>query len=353
MFVSLEKSVSFGRLIMERYDIYFKGVVFMKAYIHEFGQLKNGEVERPIAGRGEVVVQLKTAGVNRRDLYIRNRRSDEEEALVLGSDGAGVIKSVGEGVTNVAVGAEVIINPALRWYDNSVAPPEEFDILGMPDHGTFAEEIVISAEQVESKPAYLTWEEAGAIALAGLTGYRALFTKGELQAGQTVFIPGAGSGVATYLIQFTKNIGARVVVTSRSEEKRREALALGADVALDTNEDWLQALGNETIDLVIESVGRATFNRSLGVLKQGGRIVVFGATTEDTVELDLRTFFYKQQQLFGSTMGSREELREMLAHIEKYETRPVIDRVFDLQDAAEAFAYLEQSKNFGKIVFKI
>lgn len=325
----------------------------MKAFIHEFGQLKYGEIAESVAGKGEVIVRLKSAGINRRDLYIQNRRGTDAEALVLGSDGAGVVESIGEGVTNVAIGDEVIINPALRWYEESVAPPATFDILGMPDHGTFAEKIVISAEQVEPKPAFLTWEEAGVVALAGLTGYRAMFTKGQLKAGETVFIPGAGSGVATFLIQFAKNIGARVIVTSRSEEKRKQALALGADIALDTNEDWQAALLDETVDLVIESVGRATFNRSLGCLKKGGRLVVFGATTEDTVELDLRSFFYNQQQLLGSTMGSREELKNMLAHIEKYETRPVLDQAFQLEDAAEAFQYLEESQNFGKIVFDI
>lgn len=325
----------------------------MKAFIHEFGQLKNGEVKDPVIEKGQVIVALKTAGLNRRDLYIPNRRGQEKEALVLGSDGAGIIEAIGEGVTNFSVGDEVIINPALRWYENSVAPPVEFDILGMPDHGTFAEKIAISAEQIERKPAYLTWEEAGIVALAGLTGYRALFTQGNLQAGETVFIPGAGSGVATYLIQFAKNKGARVIVTSRSEDKRQQALALGADLALDTNEDWAQALAEETIDLVIESVGRATFNKSLANLKKGGRLVVFGATTEDTVELDLRTFFYNQQQIFGSTLGSREELRAMLAHIEEFETRPVLDKVFKLEEAAEAFAYIEESKNFGKVALQI
>src|SRR5690606_16851128 len=113
----------------------------------------------------------------------------------------------------------------------------------------------------------------------------------------TVFIPGAGSGVATYMIQFAKNAGARVIVSSRNEEKRQKALELGADLAIDTNGDWAEVLEKETIDLVIESIGRATFNRSLDVLKAGGRIVVFGATTEDVIELDLRKFFYGQYQL--------------------------------------------------------
>ena len=251
------------------------------------------------------MLKLRTAGLNRRDIYIPNRRGSEVEALILGSDGAGVIESLGKGADGFSVGDEVIINPALRWHNNSDAPPAEFDILGMPDNGTFAEKIVLSVEQIEKKPDHLSWEEAGVLALAGLTGYRAVFTKGNLKAGETVFIPGAGSGVATYLISFAKNIGARVIVTSRSEEKRKQALRLGADLALDTNSDWKNELAAESVDLVIESVGRATFNRSLEILKKGGRIVVFGATTDDTVDLDLRNFFYNQFQLFGSTMGSR------------------------------------------------
>lgn len=325
----------------------------MKAVIHENGQLKIGEMEEPIARSGEVVVALHAAGMNRRDIKIPERRGDVKEPLILGSDGAGVIESIGEGVDNWAVGDEVIINPSLRWFTKSAAPPEGFDILGMPDQGTFAEKIVISAEQIEKKPANLTMDEASVLALAALTGYRALFTQGELKKGDTVFIPGAGSGVATYMIQFAKNAGARVIVSSRVEEKRKKALELGADLAIDTNSDWSKELSDETIDIVIESVGRATFNRSLEVLKPGGRIVVFGATTEDVIELDLRKFFYGQYQLFGSTMGSREELREMLKHVEQHGVKPVIDNVYRLEDGLEAFDSLENSEQFGKLVLRI
>ncbi|MHA6260632.1 zinc-binding dehydrogenase [Sporosarcina sp. CAU 1771] len=325
----------------------------MKAFVHEDGELKIKEIPSPVAGNREVVVKLRIAGINRRDLNIPSRRGSTPDALVLGSDGAGIIESVGKDVTTVSVGDEVIINPSLRWADNTIAPPEGFDILGMPDNGTFAEKIVISVDQVEPKPKNLSWEEAGVLALAGLTGYRALFTKGNIKEGETVFIPGAGSGVATYLISFAKSIGARVIVTSRSEMKREQALALGADVALDTSSDWKKELQGEVIDLVIESIGRATFNRSLEILKKGGRIVVFGATTEDNVDLNLREFFYNQHQLFGSTMGSREELREMIAHVEQYGLHPVVDKVFVLEDAVKAFEYVEESKNFGKIAFRI
>lgn len=325
----------------------------MKAFVHEFDKLHVKNMIEPVANEEEVIVSIKVAGLNRRDLYIKSRRGEGQEALILGSDGAGVIEAVAEGVKGFSVGDEVIINPSLCWNKNTEAPPKEFDILGMPDHGTFAEQIAISAEQIEKKPDYLSFEEASVIALSGLTGYRALFTQGQIKSGETLFIPGASSGVATFIIQFAKAIGVRVIVTSRSEEKRQQAIKLGADLALDTDSDWETQLKNETIDLVIDSVGRATFNRSLNILKQGGKIVVFGATTEETVELNLRDFFYGQYRMIGSTMGSREELRDMLAFMSKHQIRPIIDRVFSLKDTQSAFDYLEKNEQFGKIAIKI
>lgn len=325
----------------------------MKAFVHEFGEMKIKEMDEPVAASGEVVVALYVAGLNRRDLFIPNRRGKDADALIIGSDGAGIIESVGEGVSKYQAGDEVIINPALRWHENSEAPSKGFDILGMPDNGTFADKIVLSAKQVEPKPGHLSWEEAGVLALSALTGYRALFTKGKIKEGETVFIPGAGSGVATYLIQFAKNVGAKVIVTSRNEGKRKLAKELGADVVLDTSADWPKALAGEMVDLVIDSVGRATFNRSLEVLKKGGRIVVFGATTDDTVDLNLREFFYGQYQLLGSTMGSRQELRGMLQHLENFQVHPVVDQLFPLERAQNAFDHLAEGKQFGKVAIRI
>jgi|SRR5690625_2772441 len=325
----------------------------MKAFVYEYGQLTLKDMPVPEVDKGEVLVSLRVAGLNRRDTAIPNRLGDNEEAIILGSDGAGVIEAVGENVQQVKVGDEVIINPSLRWEHNSDAPPESFDILGMPDHGTIAEKVVISEQQVEKKPAYLSWKEAGVLALASLTGYRALFTKGKLKKGDTIFIPGAGSGVATYIIQFAKAKGARVIVTSRSEAKRKQALQIGADRAIDTASDWEKELQDEIVDLVIDSVGRATFNRSLQVLKRGGRMVVFGATTEDTVDFNIREFFYGQYQLFGSTMGSREELRELLTFMEENEIHPVVGHAFSFDDVHEAFDFLRENKQFGKIVIEI
>ena len=311
------------------------------------------DMPEPTAKDDEVIVRLKYAGLNRRDLYIPKRRNYEATPLIVGSDGAGIVEFVGKAVKNIEIGDEVVINPSLRWKENTDAPPEGFDILGMPDAGTFAEKIVISAEQVVKKPAHLTFEEAGVIALASVTGYRAMFTKGQLQKGETVFIPGAGSGVATFLIQFAKNIGARVIVSSRSEAKREKALQIGADVAIDTNEDWINALQHEKIDLIIDSVGGQTLNRDLDILKQGGRLVIFGSTTEEDVEINLRKIFANQFQLIGTTMGSKEELEAALQHMEMYDMHPIIDSVYTLKDGIKAIEALQKSKSFGKIAFKI
>lgn len=328
-------------------------MMMLKAFVHDHGNLKIKQMNEPQLKAGEVIVRMQSAGLNRRDLGLPNRRDKEEDALVLGSDGAGVIEAVGEDVIDVSVGDEVIINPSLRWDEESDAPPANFDILGMPDHGTFAEKIAISADQVEKKPKHLSWDEAGVLALSALTGYRALFTKGKVKEGDTVFIPGAGSGVATYLIMFAKRAGAKVIVTSRNEEKRNQATKLGADIVLDTACDWPEELADEPVDLVIESVGKATFNRSLEVLKKGGCIVVFGATTDDTVDLNLRKFFYGQYKLFGTTMGSREELQDMLAFVEEHKIHSVVDSTFELNHAKEAFYYLKEGKQFGKVAISI
>lgn len=325
----------------------------MKAVYVEQQQVCVGELEVPKIGAKDVLVRIKAAGLNRRDLYTPKRLTKDAAPLILGSDAAGIIEAVGDEVTRVQAGDAVIVNPSLRWYEESAVPPDDFEILSLPDNGTFAEFLAISEEQVEIKPAQLSFVEAATIGIAPLTGYRAVVTKGQVKAGDTVFIPGAGSGVATFMIPLAKSLGARVIVSSRSAEKRQAALELGADMALANDADWPQELADETIDVVIESVGRATFNRSLAVLKRGGTLVVFGATTEDMVDFDLRTFFYAQQTLKGSTLGSRDEFRAMLQWIEAQNMHPVIDRTYSLDEAAAALKYLEINEQFGKLVFEV
>jgi zinc-binding alcohol dehydrogenase/oxidoreductase len=329
----------------------------MKAIVHakttglEGLSISNMEEIPPKAG--EVRVQLKTAGLNHRDLFVLTRHKTTEPPLIIGSDGAGIIDAIGEGVIDLKVGDEVIINPGLGWKENSDAPPRGFEVIGLPFHGTFAEKIIIPAENALPKPHYLTWEEAGVLSLAALTAYRALFTQGQVKPEMKVLIPGIGSGVATFLLQFAKAAGATVYVTSRSMEKCQKALEMGADKAFDSNEEWEKVLAGEKMDLVIECVGAATFNKSLKQLRLGGTIVTFGASAGDVVELNLRQFFYGQFRLLGSTMGSGEEYLEMINFIQKHNIRPVVDRMYSLEEFHQAFKRLENAEQLGKIGFTI
>lgn len=326
----------------------------MRAFIHQDKEYRYvTDFPSQAIGPFDVRVALQAAGVNRRDLYIHDRRAGEDTPLVLGSDGAGIIIEIGEEVTRWKVGDRVLINPALRWFEERPIPPEDFEILGNPDHGTFAEEIVINEEQVEEVLPHLSWEENAVIALAGMTGYRALMTKGQLKEGETVFIPGGSSGVATFMIQLAKSKGARVITTTRHEEKMREIRSFGADIVLDTVSDWEAQLQEEEIDVVVDSVGSATFHRSLHVLKRGGRIVTFGSSTMDDVTFNIRTFFYNQQTIYGSTMGSREELRALLRWMKEEKIHPVIDKVYPLSEAGQALERIQESGQVGKIALKI
>lgn len=329
----------------------------MKAVIHAGKSglcgLSYGDIKEVEPGAGEIRVRLKTAGLNHRDLFVLNRHLPEDPPLIIGSDGAGIIDAIGEDVVSFQVGDEIIINPGLGWEKNNAAPPAGFEILGLPFHGTFAEYIVIPAENAAPKPKHLTWEEAGVLSLAGLTAYRALFTRGKIERGMKVFIPGVGSGVATFLVQFANAVGAEVYVSSRSKDKCAKALEIGAYKAIDSNEDWNTVLEGVKMDLVIESVGAATFNKSLELLRPGGTIVTFGASAGDEVQLNLRSFFYGQYNLLGSTMGSTEEYIDMLQFIEKHEIKPIIDRIFSLSEFEQAFMRMERAEQLGKIGFRI
>ncbi|GGF20457.1 alcohol dehydrogenase [Halobacillus andaensis] len=329
----------------------------MKAINHSKLEGLNGlsyeEMDLPPVESNKVRVKLKTAGMNRRDVAVTSRHKTDEPPLILGSDGAGIIDEVGAEVEHVQKGEEVIINPGLGWKQNSDAPPAGFEIVGLPDHGTFAEYITIPADNVEPKPNHLNWEEAGVLSLAALTAYRVLFTRAKIKQGDTVMLPGIGSGVLTFALKFAKAAGARVIVTSRSEEKLEKAKELGADAAILTQSDWNEELKDEQVDVLVESIGRATFDKSLQIIRKGGTIVTFGATTEDEVTIDIRKFFYGQYNLLGSTMGSAEEFKALLQFIEQHDIKPEVDRMFELSEYKEAFEYLRDSKNFGKIGFSI
>lgn len=194
----------------------------MKAIVHQYKKGVEGLQYKFLSethpNAGEVKVKLKAAGLNHRDLFIINNRKEMDLPLVIGSDGAGIVTEIGEGVSADLLQAEVIINPSIGW-ENIAEVPELPEVLGGPKDGTFAEYVIVPAENVVEKPSYLTWEESGVLALSALTAYRALFTKGRLKCGEHVLIPGIGGGVATFAMLFSKAIGAKVSVTSRVENK--------------------------------------------------------------------------------------------------------------------------------------
>lgn len=307
------------------------------------------EADELRVGKGEVKVKLKYAGLNHRDLFVLGRQKEGDPPLIIGSDGAGIIEEIGENVQDFKVGDEVVINPSLRWKGKSDGAPQGFEILGGNHTGTLAEKIVISSENIEIKPAYLSWEEAGVFPLSALTAYRALFTKAKIQPNETLFLPGVGSGTNTFVLLFAKALGNKVIVSSRSEEKLEMAKKYGADVAIHTHKDWQEELKDEKIDVVIESIGEATFKQSLALLENGGRLVSYGGTSGYNLNINLFEVFMKQLTILGTTMGSQDEFREMLKFVEKHEIRPVIDCLYSVTDSADALKRLDDAKQFGKI----
>jgi zinc-binding alcohol dehydrogenase/oxidoreductase len=334
----------------------------MKAIvIHQPGgpeQLCLEEVPTPQPEVGEVVVALRAAALNRRDILMRSRaKVADMMPFIPGSDGAGIVTATGAGTRRVSEGDEVVIYPSLRWGILESHPSADFEILGGPTNGTYAKFIRLPAENVLPKPPRLSFEEAAAFPLAGLTAWRALITKAQVKPGERVLIPGAGSGVATFALQIAKLAGARVYVTSHSEDKLQRAKDLGADGAINyTATDWpdeIRRISGGGFEVVIDSVGAATFNHALDLLVLGGRMVTFGTTSGSGTDLEIRKFYHKQISLMGTTMGSPKEFVEMLRAVNSGRIKPVIDRVFPLGEASAAHRRLEQHEQFGKIILSI
>lgn len=322
-------------------------------------QLRLDDVPIPTPESNQVLIRLKTAALNRRDVLVRSREQYRAAMpFIPGSDGAGVVAAVGPGVRQPSVGDEVVIYPALNWGKGEAAPSPDFRILGGPDDGTYAEYICISAENVFPKPRVLSFEEAAAFPLACLTAWRALITKARVKPGEWVLIHGVGSGVAGFAIQIAKLAGAQVAVTSHSDEKLSRARSLGADIGINYSQcEWdaeIKRLMNDSgVDVVVDSIGKATFSKSLDALNPGGRLVTFGTTSGALTELDIRKLYHKQLVVFGTTMGSPQEFTHTLRVISAGLVRPVIDRVFPLSDAHQAQQYMDQQEHFGKIVLRI
>lgn len=320
--------------------------------------LKVKEVADPKPKDNEVVVDLKAAALNHRDLWIqKGLYPGLKFPIILGSDGAGVVSEIGKGADSSWVGKEVIINPALDWGNSEACAGDHFRILGLPDNGTWAEKIVIAQSQLAPKPAHLDYQHAAALPLAGLTAYRVLFSRAGLKAGQKVLVTGVGGGVAVFVLLFAVAAGAEVYVTSGSDAKVQRAKELGAVGGANYKaQNWDQDLEaqlkeSQGFDVIIDSAGGDGFSKLIGLAKPGGHIAFFGATRGNPPELDMRQVFWKQLSILGSTMGSPKDFANMLKLVNEHKIVPLAcDHVFSLEQGNEALATMDQSQQFGKIV---
>lgn len=300
------------------------------------------------------VVAVHAAALNRRDFWItQGKYPGIKLPAVLGSDGAGIVAAVGSAVDPKWLGKKVIINPSIEWGPRQEAQGRSFQILGMPEPGTFASQVHVAAEQLYEMPGHLDFEHAAAVPLAGLTAYRALFSQGGLQPGENVLVTGAGGGVASLAIQFAHAAGAKVIATSSIEAKRKKACDLGAIAAFNYREpNWANQLRQEVgeVQLVIDGSGGDTFASLLEALQPGGRLVNYGVTGGFPDSLDLFRLFWHQLRIIGSTMGSPRDFADMIAFVSKHRIEPVVDRVFPLAEGNMALAHLAEFGHFGKVV---
>jgi NADPH:quinone reductase-like Zn-dependent oxidoreductase len=336
----------------------YRAIVLEKSSAAEPATLNLRQLPRRAPGAGEVVVALKAAALNRRDVWIRlGKYGGIRLPCVLGSDGAGVVEAVGAGVPAELRGQQVVINPSIGWGAGERAQGPDYRILGMPEHGTFAEQIVVPAANLAPKPAHLSWAEAAALPLAGLTAYRALLVRGALRPGETVLIPGIGSGVSTMVLMLAKHLGARAIVTSSSAEKLAAARELGADFGVNYRDaDWpdqiLRHCGRALPDLAVDGAGGESWAQCLNLVRPGGRIVSYGATA-GLANMDIRKLFWKQLNVLGSTMGSERDFNEMVAMVGGGKLRPRVDQIVPLAEAERAHARMENGEHMGKIVLHI
>ncbi len=315
------------------------------------------DVETPEPAAGEVRVAIKAASMNHREMWIsRGLYPGMVTPCTMGCDGAGVVDMIGDGVEGVAIGDEVVIYPGRDWGPNRHAPQAEFGLLGMPHPGTIAEYVCVPADNLASKPAGMSWEEAASSILTGLTAWRALMFKGQLQPTDTVLISGVGGGVATFGLVYAVALGCKVYVTGESEEVIERAKKMGAiDGLLYTDPEWRKKVGPMTggIDVVLDGAPAPSYANYIRAIKPGARIVIYGSTAGDKFEITATGLFLKSASIVGSQVGDPEDFRNMLVFIDKHNIRPVIEKTFALAEADKALLYLENEHKFGKVAITV
>lgn len=329
-------------------------------------QLTLLDLPEPVPAHGEVVLRVKAAALNHLDIWMRKGRSGASLPFphVLGSDAAGIVHAVGEGVMAFKTGDEVVLNPGLDCgacefcLRGQHSECTNFTIVGMGSHGTFAEYVTAPARNLQPKPVHLTWEEAAALPLAYVTAWRMLMSQARLRAGETVLIHGIGGGVALAALQLAQLAGAQTMVTSSSVEKLARASELGAVYGIQYRgqgvvDAVMEYTNGRGVDIVVDTVGAATWPINMEILRKGGRVVHCGVTTGPHVEANISTIYWKQLAILGSTMGSHEDFRALLQAVNTAGLKPVVDQVFPLAEAMAAQERMELGQQFGKIVLTL
>src|SRR4051812_27489607 len=315
-------------------------------------EMKLVELPDPVPAAGEAVVRLHFCGLNHRDVWIRQGLYARIQLpCVLGSDGAGVVESVGAGVDARLVGKRAVIIPCEKWGPDPGVQGKDFLILGMPRQGTMAEKIAVPPSMVVELPDHISFQDAAALPVAGITAYRSLVTRGRLQRGEHVLVTGIGGGVATLAMLFAQALGAQVSVTSGSDEKLARAKEMGAIATANYKakawEKDLIAQAGRPPSLIIDGAGGDGLNALIAAAAPAARIVLYGATRMSPSRLDMAKIFFKQLDIRGTTMGTDDEFRAMLALVARHRIKPVVDRILPLNEAAQACKLISESAQMG------
>lgn len=342
----------------------------MKAMrIHQHGGpevLTLEQIEPPEPGPGEVTVRVKACAMNHLDLWTRNGLPGRSIPMphILGSDIAGVVAEIGDGVSGVEIEEEVAIQPGLscgrclRCLQGRDSECRDYKIFGYQVGGGYTELLNVPAVNLLPKPKSLSFEESASVLLVFLTAWHMLVSRARIRPGEDVLVLAAGSGVGIAAIQIAKLWGARVIATASTDAKLEKAKELGADEVInykekDFSEEVRRLTDKKGVEVVIEHVGADTFSKSLAGLAKGGRLVTCGATSGPQIEADLRYIFARHLSVLGSFMGGKPELTELLPLFDAGELRPVVAKVFPIEEAADAHRLMASRDFFGKIVLTI
>lgn len=337
----------------------------MKAVrIHQHGGidvLKYEDIPISEITENQCLVKIEAAALNHLDIWVRKGFPGIPLPMIMGSDGAGIVEKVGTNISDISIDDRVLIQPltycgTCRWCkQNKENYCEKWGIFGENQDGTQCEYMAIDADHLHIIPSGMSFEEAAAFPLVAETAYAMLIDRANIQKGETVFVWGASSGVGSMAIQIAKAMGCKVLTTVGNVKKRDFAEKLGADIIVNYNDDNISKIVKEFtdqhgVDVVVEHVGTKTWETSLRILGKGGRIVTCGATTGSEAKFDIRRLFYKQQSIFGSTMGNVKSLESALKMYKNGDIKPIVDKCFKMSEIRKAHEYLENGNQMGKVI---